>query len=106
MSKKDAHKLCKEIIASDDMLKKINVAEIMPFVSKSDCDELFLRCIENSDYSCDIARAVPYVSKKCLARVVDDYISGKYPSLDMDSIYPFLSDDEIKKIFYHILDKH
>ena len=103
MSKKDAHNLCREIMASDDMLKKINAAEIMPFISKSDCDMLFLKCIENSDFSCDVARAVPYVSKKCLSRVVDDYINGKYPNLDMDSMYPFLSDEEIKKIFYSII---
>ena len=103
MSEEDAHEFCKKLIASDEMMKKVNVADIMPFVSKEDCDALFLKCIIITDGKSDIAKAVPYVSKTCLAVVVDDYINGKYPDLDMDSLYPFLSDEEIKKIFYHII---
>ena len=103
MSEEDAHELCKKLLASDEMLKKINVAEIMPFASKEDCDALFLKCIVLTDGKSDIAKAVPYVSKTCLSLVVDDYISGRYPDLDMDALYPFLSDEEIKKIFYHII---
>ena len=105
MSEEDAHEFCKKIIASDEMVKKVDVADIMPFVSKEDCDALFLKCIIVSDGKSDIAKAVPYVSKTCLAVVVDDYINGKYPDLDMDSLYPFLSDEEIKKIFYHIISE-
>lgn len=105
MSEEDAHEFCKKLIASDEMIKKVNIADIMPFVSKDDCDALFLKCIIITDGKSDIAKAVPYVSKSCLAVVVDDYINGKYPELDMDSLYPFLSDEEIKKIFYHIINK-
>ena len=105
MSEEDAHEFCKKLIASDEMIKKVNIADIMPFVSKDDCDALFLKCIIITDGKSDIAKAVPYVSKSCLAVVVDDYINGKYPDLDMDSLYPFLSDEEIKKIFYHIINK-
>lgn len=103
MSEEDAHEFCKKLVASDEMMKKVNVADIMPFVSKEDCDALFLKCIILTDGKSDIAKAVPYVSKTCLSVVVDDYINGKYPDLDMDSLYPFLSDEEIKKIFYHII---
>ena len=103
MSSEDAHEFCRKLIASDEMIKKVNVAEIMPFVSKDDCDALFLKCIVLTDGKSDVAKAVPYVSKSCLALVVDDYINGKYPDLDMDALYPFLSDEEIKKIFYHII---
>ena len=105
MSEEDAHEFCKKLVASDEMMKKVNVADIMPFVSKDDCDALFLKCIIITDGKSDIAKAVPYVSKTCLAVVVDDYINGKYPDLDMDSLYPFLADEEIKKIFYHIISE-
>lgn len=105
MSEEDAHEFCKKLISSDEMMKKVDIADIMPFVSKEDCDALFLKCIIITDGKSDIAKAVPYVSKSCLSVVVDDYINGKYPGLDMDSLYPFLSDEEIKKIFYHIICK-
>ena len=29
---------------------------------------------------------------------------GKYPELDIDLFYPFLGDEEIKRIFYHIVN--
>ncbi|MBE6536594.1 MAG: hypothetical protein E7673_01445 [Ruminococcaceae bacterium] len=105
MSREDAHEVCEKILASDEMMKKINVAEIMPFVSSDDCDALFLKSIKTLDGECDIVKAVPYVSKSCLSSVVDGYITGEYPELDIDSLYPFLADAEIKKIFYHIINK-
>ena len=46
----------------------------------------------------------PFVSKKCLSSVVDGYIAGEYPALDMDELYPFLSDKDIKRIFFHIIN--
>ena len=105
MSREDAHEVCEKILASDEMLKKIDVAEIMPFVSSEDCDALFLKSIKQGDAECDVAKAVPYVSQSCLSAVVDGYIKGEYPELDIDSLYPFLADAEIKKIFYHIINK-
>ena len=104
MSPEDAHEVCQKLIEGDELMKKLNVAEIMPFVSKEDCDTLFLKCIELNNKEYDFVKAVPYVSKECLSSVVDNYISGKYPELDIDSLYPFLSDAEIKKIFYYIIN--
>ena len=103
MNKEDAHELCEKILASPCMFQKINVAEIMPFVTQEDCDALFLNSIKNSS-ECDIAKAVPFVSHECLSHVVDGYVAGEYPELDVDSLYPFLEDAEIKKIFYHIIN--
>lgn len=105
MSREDTHALCEKLLSSPDMMKKINVAEIMPFFSADDCDALFLKAIKQTDSECDVAKAVPYVSASCIASVVDGYIAGEYPELDVDSLYPFLADEEIKKIFYHIIGK-
>lgn len=102
MSAEEAHKVCEKLLANDESLKKLDMATVMPFLSSEDCDALFIKAIE-IEKDCDLAAATTYVSKKCLADVVDGYIEGKYPSLDIDSLYPFLADEEIKKIFYHII---
>jgi hypothetical protein len=102
MSAEEAHKVCEKILANDTSFKNLDMATVMPFLSAEDCDALFVKAIE-TDKKCDLATATPYVSAKCLAGVVDAYIDGKYPSLDIDSLYPFLADTEIKKIFYHII---
>ena len=102
MSPKEAHKVCEKLLENDETLKNLEISTIMPFLSAEDCDKVFVKCIEIKK-DCDLTTAVPYVSIGCLSRVVDDYIDGKYPDLDIDSLYPFLGDEEIKKIFYHII---
>lgn len=102
MSREEAHKVCEKILANDASFKNLDMATVMPFLSSEDCDALFVRAVE-TDKDCDLATAVPYVSPKCLAGIVDGYIDGKYTGLDIDSLYPFLADEEIKKIFYHII---
>ena len=105
MSKDDTHEVCLKLLEKDDTLAEVNISAVMPFLSADDCDAVFKKCIEinNTDY--DLATAIPYVSTKCLSEVVDNYISGKYPELVIDELYPFLADAEIKKIFYHIISK-
>ena len=103
MSKEDAHGVCIKLLEKMDTLENVNVATIMPFLSAEDCDAIFTRCIEINNKKCDFATAIPYVTPECLTRIVDDYIAGKYPSLVIDDLYPFLSDADIKRIFYHII---
>ncbi len=104
MSKEEAHGVAVKLLANDKSLKNLDIATIMPFLSSEDCDAVFVRCIELGNESYDIAKATPFVSEACLSAVVDSYIAGKYPELDIDSLYPFLKDSDIKKIFYHILE--
>ncbi|MBQ9071320.1 MAG: hypothetical protein IJY23_08255 [Clostridia bacterium] len=103
MSKKDAHSVCEKLLANDETLKNLDIATIMPFLDKEDCDAIFVKCVEVNNTNYDLATAIPFVSAKCLSRVVDNYIAGEYPELDIDSLYPFLSDADIKRIFYHII---
>lgn len=105
MSVEDAHEVCEKLLKSDDLMEKINIADIMPFVSREDCDALFIRGLKLHNMECDMAKAIPYVSEECLSSVVNLYINGELPELDIDSLYPFLSDSDIKKIFYHIINE-
>ena len=104
MSKREAHELCEKLMENDESLKKLNISTIMPFISSDDCDAIFVRSIELNNRNTDLGSAVPFVSKRCLEKMVDDYIDGRYPQLDIDELYPFLADAEIKKLFYYILD--
>lgn len=104
MSKEDAHNVAEKLLESDDALKNLDIATIMPFLSSEDCDRIFLKCVSVNNTNYDLAKAMPYVSADCLTKVVDNYIAGKYPELDIDSLYPFLSDSDIKRIFYHIIN--
>ena len=102
MSAEEAHKVAQKLMENDEALKTLDVATVMPFLSADDCDKLFVRIIE-LERDCDLAACTSYVSAECLSSVVDGYIEGEYPNLTIDSLYPFLADEEIKKLFYHII---
>lgn len=102
MSKEEAHKVAEKLLANDETLKKLDVPTVMPFLTVDDCDAIFVKAIELGR-ELDLAACVPYVSTSCITGVIDAYIEGKYPELDVDSLYPFLADEEIKKLFYHII---
>ena len=103
MSEEETHKLCEQFLADDETLSKLSLTAIMPFLSTEDCDALFLKCLD-ANLDKDIVECAAFVSKECLSGVVDGYIAGKYPDLDIDELYPFLADEDIKRIFYHILN--
>ena len=103
MSKKEAHKVCEQFIEDDEVVRKLSLPVIMPFLDTSDCDALFIKCLD-SDIEMDLPAVTAFVSKDCLSAVVDDYIAGKYPELDIDELYPCLSDADIKRLFYHIIN--
>ena len=103
MSKKETHEVALKLLENDETVKCLDMSTVMPFLSTDDCDALFVRGIEVGKDAASLAAAAHFVSRDCLHTVVDDYIDGKYPTLDIDSLYPCLADSDIKKIFYHIL---
>ena len=105
MSKEDTHNVCEKLLSNDETLEMLDIATIMPFLTAEDCDAIFLKCVKVNNTKYDLAKAIPYVSKESLTKVVDNYIAGDYPNLDIDAIYPFLSDVDIKRIFYHIINE-
>ena len=103
MKREETHDVFEKIMANDAAVRSLDIATIMPFLTPEDCDALFKKCIEIGNDNYDIAKAIPYVSDACLSDLVSGYIEGKYDKLTVETLYPFLPDKEIKRIFYHIL---
>ena len=105
MDAKSTHEVCERLMANDEALENLDIATVMPFFCREDCDALFLCAIERGGNAFDMEKVAPYVSAGALKSVVDGYIEGKYPELNMDLLYPYLKDADIKRIFYHIVGK-
>lgn len=104
MSKDDIHDIVKRIIKNDREFQGVDYAAIMPFISRKDCDALFMKVLKDGDtISINMAH---FVSDDCLSALVDRYIDGKCPGLDIDALYPFLSSSDVKKLFYYELKKN
>ena len=103
MDEEDIHEIVDKILNDDPDFKGVNVVAIMPFLDDEDCDKIFLKKLQEDD---EVAlELINFVSQDCLTYLVDAYINGKYPSLDVDKLYPFLDGDDVKKLFYFELRK-
>lgn len=104
MDEEDIHEIVDKILNDDPDFKGVNVTAIMPFLDDEDCDKIFLKKLQEND---DVAlELINFVSEDCLTYLVDAYIEGKYPNLDVDKLYPFLDGDDVKKLFYFELRKN
>ncbi len=98
------HDLVLKIIDGDEeIIKKLDLKSILPFLPDEDCDLLFLKSLElKGKISSD---CLPFVSEACLSRFIDNYIKGQYQNIDINQVYPFLSNDDIKRLFLYELNK-
>ena len=103
MDEEDIHEIVDKILADDPEFKNVNVVAIMPFLEEEDCDKIFLKKLQDND---DVTiELINFVSEECLSYLVDAYINGKFPNLNVDKLYPFLDGDDVKKLFYFELRK-
>jgi hypothetical protein len=104
MDEKDIHEIVEKILNDDPEFKGVDVSAIMPFLSQEDCDKVFMKKLKEDD---EIAlEIIHFVSESSLSLLVDAYIEGKYPDLDVDKLYPFLNKEDVKKLFYYELRKN
>ncbi len=103
MDEEDIHEIVDKILNDDPDFKDVNVVAIMPFLEEEDCDKIFLKKLQDND---DVTiELINFVSEECLSYLVDAYINGKFPNLNVDKLYPFLDGDDVKKLFYFELRK-
>ncbi|HAV19545.1 MAG TPA: hypothetical protein DCX17_00785 [Firmicutes bacterium] len=105
MDEDDVHEIMQKYLDSDPKFAKLKLPAIMPFLSEADCDEVFKKALTTKELERYISAIVPFVSEKALSGLVDQYLEGKYPNLNVDRLYPFLNPKDIKRIFHHLMDK-
>lgn len=101
----DCHELIQGILDGKESLKDIPLSAVLPFLDEADCDALFLKAVEEGNYHFSLSDVAPFVSEACLSKIVDLYLEGKFSEEEMDSLYPFLSGGDIKRVFHYVLNK-
>lgn len=106
----EIHEIAEKVLAGDEAYKGIDIASLMPFMSKEDCGVLFEKSLEANDKEPGVdgklyLKCVPYVDEAVLSKLVDRYVEGGYENIRMDSIYPYLSAQDVKRIFYYELNR-
>lgn len=94
--------IAKNILESEaEEWKGFYLNDILPFLSTAIIDEMFFKAV---DAGKDYARFLPFISGRAMHEIVEDVLAGKR-ELNLDKMYPFMSNEDMKKVFYHYLDK-
>lgn len=105
MSRDDLHELVEDLLKNEESLADANIVAFLPFLSQQDCDALFMKALRDGNEKFDPLEIAPFVSSKVLTLVVDDYLNGKFQDTAMDELYPFLSSQDVKRVFKHIMSQ-
>ena len=81
-----------------DLNKNKDVSFYFPFLDDEFYDDIISRMLENKKIDDKFYSYLPYLSEETLSKVVDSYLKDEI-DLDINRVYPFLSDEDIRKIF-------
>lgn len=94
--------IAKNVLESEaEEWKGFRINDLFPFMSTAVIDKMFLESVEAGK---DYARFLPFISRSAMHEIVEDVLNGKR-ELNLDSMYPFLSNEDMKRVFYYYLDK-
>lgn len=106
MDKDYLHELVENIVNESENYKDLNLVAVMPFLRTEDCDNLFMKFVlEGKSCKYSIVSLAPFVSKKCLSGLIDEYVKGNFQDVEMNALYPFLDSEDVKRVFNYILTK-
>lgn len=99
----DLEELANRILDSDENeFKGVTISEVLPFLDDDVVDKMFFKAILNNK---DYKKFLPFVSEEALHTLVVKYFNGEIENIDVDEIYPFLDEDDIKYIFRKFMEK-
>ena len=86
-----------KIIDNDSKYDNLQLKDVVCFMNSSDTDNVFFNLLTNKDER--YKDIIPFISNEALSKIAHLYIEGKCQFIDMNSIYPFLSNEDIKLVF-------
>ena len=80
--------------------KGLRLNDLFPFMSTETIDKMFL---ETVDAGKSFSQFLPFISEEIMHEIVEEIVTRKR-EMNLDFMYPFMSDEDIKKVFYFYLD--
>ena len=90
-----------KIINDNQEFKDLPLNRIVCFMNPSNIDKIFFSLLTNKDER--YKEIIPFISNGALSKITHLYIDGRCKFIDMNAIYPFLSNEDIKLVFEYTL---
>jgi hypothetical protein len=103
MDSETIHDLVEKILANDGSLNDLNIVAVLPFLEKEQATALFKKALAGGHPKLNPMAIAPFVEDESLSFIVDEYIAGNISEDQLDGLYPFLSESDLKRLFKHII---
>ena len=103
MDEADVDKICLQLSENPQLMNKVNMSALYPFASEEYVDKIFLAGVRNGKME---NSALPFVSDKCLHKLVEEYVQNDSVNFEIDKLYPFLDDEDVTLLFKTYIEKH
>lgn len=87
--------------SEDKSWKGIEIRRILPFLNSNRVDELFQKAVEKGE---DYRVFLSFLSGRKMHEIVEKVLEGEL-EMELDAMYPFMSAEDIRKVFYFYLEK-
>lgn len=104
MSESDIDDCIDKILADDKEMKGVNICVFLPFASQKKVNKIFDEGAKGNE-RVNINAVIPFVCQEKLSEFVNEYVEGKYQNININSLYPFLKSEDVKKIFEYVMKK-
>jgi ATP-dependent exoDNAse (exonuclease V) beta subunit len=104
MDSETIHELLEKILTNDESLHDINIMAVLPFLEKEQATSLFKKAMAGGHPKLNPMAIAPFVDDESLSFIVDEYIAGNITEDQIDGLYPFLSEKDLKRLFKHIIN--
>lgn len=107
LDKEELHEIAMGIIEGKEEYQDLNLVCVAPFLDDTDCDMIFTYLVQSEDHRLkkQVYGFVPFVSKEFLTCLVDSFLEGKNQNIEMDRLYPFMSNKDLKRLFDYYIKK-
>jgi len=95
--------LVEAILNNELAEKKVSVMAIIPFLESEDVTRLFEASLAGKIEVCS-SGFLPFLSSEEITNLVEKIKSGEQENLSIESVMPFLDEDQIKSLFKEILE--
>lgn len=104
LTEEELDDVCKLFEKNDPRVKDVRLVNIVPFLSEEQISRVFFARVEGLKKK-EYMELFPFLSDEALSELVDKYVSEEIKNIDINVLYPFLTKEDLKKVFYYELNK-
>lgn len=102
LGEEEIYRMARAIAEGEEAPEGVSLEDLLPFLDEDQVDAILMKMLEKGK---DITPCAPFASEAFFDMLVDRFIAGELEDINIDELYPFMSEETIKKLFHVALQQ-